>query len=375
MERSYRFRLYPSPEQEDFFIRNFGCYRYVYNYFLAQRKREYQENGKSPSRFQQDKRLTALKSEFGWLQGVDATSLQASLQDLEKAYSNFFKKIKNGEKASYPKFKSKRDARQKYRTKQSNLSQGCPSIRVENGHVRLPKIGHIKCKISKEVTGRIISATVSRNPSGKYFVSLCCSDVKIEPFPSTGAVVGLDMGIKSFAVSSDGEKYHNHKYLEQSEKKLARLQRQLSRKSKGSKRRSRAKVKVAMLHEHIANQRNDTLHKLSTSLIRQYDVICLEDLVPKNMVRNRSLAKSISDASWGEFKRQLEYKARWYGKQIVTIDRFYPSSQICSSCGAKWSGTKDLSVRNWVCPECGVIHDRDYNAALNILNEGMRLTA
>lgn len=223
------------------------------------------------------------------------------------------------------------------------------------------------------IRGKILSATISQTPSGKYFVSICCDNVNVEPFEKTGSVVGIDLGIKDFAITSDGLKIPNPKYLKQSLDKLAKLQRDLSRKTRGSSNYNKQRIKVAKLYEHIANQRKDFLHKVSTQLVKDYDIICLEDLKVKNMLKNHKIARSIADVSWSTFTAYLTYKSLWYDKQISKISTFFPSSQTCNKCGEKFPFTKDLGVREWICPNCGIKHDRDINTANNILNEGLRL--
>lgn len=365
MEKAYKFRIYPTTAQAALITQTFGCKRWVYNHFLAERIAIYESKKRTSGRFEQDKRLTQLKKETEWLRAPDKCALQNALADLDVAYQNFFRRVKLGEKPGFPKFKSKRDRHQSYRTSSN--------IKMHAKHIQLPKLGLVQCRISKQIEGRIISATVSQNPSGKYFVSVLCTDVDIQPMDRTGAIVGVDLGLKELAITSDGHHFSNPKHLAKSQKKLAKLQRALSRKSKGSNNREKARIKVARLHEHIANQRLDSTHKMTTSLVRDYDLIAIETLMPKNMVKNRRLAKAISDAAWGEIVRQLEYKCNWYGKELVKVDRFYPSSQACNSCGFKNSDTKNLAVREWDCPKCGVHHDRDVNAAKNILDEGLRI--
>ena len=370
MEYSYKFRIYPTPDQENLIQRTFGCCRFVYNHYLAKRKEAYRAGDVTLNFYACSKDIPNLKREFVWLREVDSTALQASLKDLDEAYQNFFRGVRQGKHIGYPCFKSKRDCHKSYKAKHMRNN-----IAIVGNAVKLPKLGLVKCAVSKEVRGRILSATVSQAPSGKYFVSICCTDVEIEPLPETGAVVGVDLGIKDLAITSDGVKYPNNRYTYQAEKRLARLQRELSRKSKGSKRWENQRIKVARLQEHIANQRRDNMQKLTTELIRNYDVICIEDLNADGMRRNHHLAKAVSDASFAEFRRELEYKAAWYSKTISVVDRFYPSSQLCSCCGYQNKDIKDLDVRQWTCPECGAEHDRDINAATNILNEGLRLLA
>lgn len=368
--KSYKFRLYPNESQKQMIEKTFGCKRFVFNHFLVKSIEDYENTRKSNSYNQNSKELTALKKKLTWLTEVDSWATQNALRDLDTAYQNFFRRVKQGQKPGFPKFKKKTN-NQSYRTTNPNKFP----LPVKDRKVRLPKIGWVRFKQDREILGRWLSMTVSKTSSGKYFISINCCDVPYQEHETTGSLVGIDLGIKDFAITSNGEKFENLKFLKKSEERLKLLQRRLSKKQKGSKNRDKARVKLAIRHEKIANQRTDFLQKLSTNLVKNHDLIVLESLKVKAMVRNHNLAKSIGDASWSNFVTMIAYKCEWNRKAFIQIDIFFPSSQLCNHCGYKNPEVKNLEVREWTCPVCGMYHDRDINAAKNILDEGLRIAS
>ncbi len=353
MLKAYEYRIYPDAEQMQFFAKCFGCVRFVYNRMLSDRIEHYNLTGKSlnntPAQY---------KSEFTWLKEVDSLALANAQMNLNTAYRNFFRDKSNG----FPKFKSKKNNNFSYTT---NNQKG--TVYVENGYIKLPKLkSPVKIRQHRSFEGVIKSCTISKAPSGKYHISILV-ETEIQKLPASDMRVGIDVGIKDFAVLSNGEAYKNPKHLRKSEKRLAKLQRDLSRKQIGSSNRNKARIKVAKLHEKIANQRMDFLHKKSTEIIRKNQAIVIEDLKVKNLMKNHNLAKSIAEVSWSRFREMLDYKSRWYGRELIIAPPDYPSSQLCSDCGNRSSQTKDLACRVYICPECGLEIDRDYNASLNLL--------
>ena len=376
MERlkAYKFRIYPTEEQEIFFAKTFGCVRKVYNLMLNDRKKAYEEVKNDPSKKMTFPTPAKYKEEFPFLKEVDSLALANAQLNLDKAYKNFFRDKSVG----FPRFKSKKNPVQSYTTNNQN---GTVAL-IDNKFIKVPKLKSlVRIKLHRQPKGMIKSATISRHASGKYYISLLCKE-EINELPKTNSAIGIDLGITDFAILSDGQKIDNNRFTSKMEKKLKREQRKLSRrallaKQKGinlfeAKNYQKQKRKVARLHEKVMNQRTDFLNKLSTEIIKNHDIICIEDLNVKGMLRNHKLARSISDVSWSSFVAKLQYKADWYGREIIKVDTWFPSSQICSECGHK-DGKKSLDIREWTCPICHTHHDRDINASINILTEGLRI--
>lgn len=367
MLRAYRYRIYPTDEQKVLFAKTFGCCRFAYNWALNLKITAYQERKETLSNvYLTNLMKSELKAEYEWLSDVNSQSLQSALRNLDTAYTNFFR---NTKAIDFPKFKSRKD-------RQSFLCPQHCRVDFEKGTITIPKAKDIPAVLPRKFKGTVKTVTVSMAPSGKYFASVLV-DTAIQELPVTliqdDTTLGIDLGLKSLAVCSDGRTFDNPKNLQRSLDRLKLLQKRLSCKQKGSSNRNKARIRVAQLQEHIANSRKDNLHKITYALTHDSQVrtICMEDLNVKGMQRNHHLAQAVSDVSFGMFLTLLEYKCKWYGVNLVKIDRFAPSSKTCGKCGYIYKGLK-LSERSWICPECGTHHDRDFNAACNIKEFGLK---
>ena len=368
--KAYKYRIYPTEEQKIFISKTFGCVRLIYNLMLNDRIKSYEENKEDIKKIKYPT-PAKYKKDFEFLKEVDSLALANAQLNLDKSYKNFFRDKSVG----FPRFRSKKNPVQSYTTNNQN-----GTVNIVGKHIKIPKLKSL-IKIHREIKGIIKSATISRVASGKYYVSILC-ETEINELPKTNSNIGIDLGLKDMMILLNGEKIANKKFSRKLERKLRKEQRKLSRKQEVAKKEKRdlkecknyqkQKIKLAKIHEKIMNSRNDFLNKLSTEIIKSHDIICIEDLNTKGLLQNHKLARSIADVSWYKIINKLEYKAKWYGKEIIKIDRWYPSSQICSVCGEN-TGKKALSIREWTCPFCNTTHDRDINAAKNILAEGLRI--
>jgi putative transposase len=352
----------------------------VYNRFLAKQIERHKAGEGYLGLFDTAKELPELKRTEGyeWLKEADSASLSYALCDLDNAYKAFFRNVRKGDVSpGFPKFKSKKGGRQSFRTKNRQPSPGKISASIElNGNsIKLPKLGRVKCRASRKTEGRIISATVLQNPSGNYYVSVCCTDVAPTRLPKTGKTAGLHLGIRELAVTSDGRRFENPAHLEKSQKKLSRLHRALSRKQSEGSNREKARRRYAKACERVKNRREDTHHKLTTRLVRDYDIIAVQDASVREMLQKHAISRRLADTGRGELVRQLSYKCEWYGKTLIKVDGRFPSAQLCSDCGFKNVDVRRRGdLREWDCKNCGAHLDRGVNAAINLLNEALRMS-